>query len=96
MVSKYELMMIIDPSIGQDEINKSLEGFKELLVANSWEILNENVWWEKKLAYKINKSENWFYVLIELNLDGWKIKEISKTVNLDRNIWRYMFVKQGS
>jgi len=35
MVSKYELMMIIDPSIGQDEINKSLEGFKELLVANS-------------------------------------------------------------
>lgn len=96
MVSKYELMMIIDPNAGQEEIDKSLENFKELLVSNSWEILNENIWWEKKLAYKINRSEKGYYVLLELNLDGEKIKEISKTVNLDRNIWRYMFVKQGS
>lgn len=96
MVSKYELMIILDSNIWEEERTKSIDNLKELLVANTGEILNEDIWWDKKLAYKINKSENWFYVLLQLNLDGTKIKEINKTINLDRNIWRYMFVKQES
>jgi small subunit ribosomal protein S6 len=94
MVSKYELMIILNSNIWEEERTKSLESLKELLVANAWEIVSEDIWWDKKLAYKINKSETGFYVLFQLNLDGSKIKEINKTVNLDRNIVRYMFVKQ--
>jgi small subunit ribosomal protein S6 len=96
MVSKYELMVILDSNIWEDERIKSIESLKELLIANTWEVISEDIWWERKLAYKINKSDKWFYILLQLNLDGSKIKEINKTMNLDRNIWRYMFVKQES
>jgi small subunit ribosomal protein S6 len=53
----------------------------------------EDVWWDKKLAYKINGSERGFYVLFNLELDWKLIKDLSKSINLDRNIWRYMFTK---
>jgi small subunit ribosomal protein S6 len=46
------------------------------------------------MAYKINKSDIWFYILYELNMDWKKIKDLSKTINLNKNIWRYMFVKK--
>lgn len=95
-MKKYELMLIIDPTISEDDRNKSIESLKALLENNSSKVTKEDIWWEKKLAYKINKSENWFYVLFELDLDGSKIKDISKDINLDRNIWRYMFVNLES
>jgi small subunit ribosomal protein S6 len=53
----------------------------------------EDVWWDKKLAYKINASDKGFYVLFNLELDWKLIKSLSKSINLDRNIWRYMFTK---
>jgi small subunit ribosomal protein S6 len=46
------------------------------------------------MAYKINKSDRWFYVLYELDMDGKQIKDLSKTINLNKSIWRYMFVKK--
>jgi small subunit ribosomal protein S6 len=45
------------------------------------------------MAYKINKSDTGFYILYELDMDGTSIKDISKNINLETNIWRYMFVK---
>ncbi len=94
-MTNYELMLIVDPSISEDDRNASIDNVKTLLEAN-WKIVKEDIWGEKKLAYKINKSEKWFYVLFELELNGLKIKEISSSINLDKNIWRYMFVKKDS
>jgi small subunit ribosomal protein S6 len=58
------------------------------------QIEKEDIWWDKKLAYKINKSDRWFYVLLDLQLDWKLIKDLSKSINLDKNIWRYMFTKK--
>lgn len=94
-MTNYELMLIVDPSISEDDRNISINGVKALLEANG-KIIKEDTIGEKKLAYKINKSEVWFYVLFELELNGLKIKEINSSVNLDDNVWRYMFVKKDS
>ena len=50
--------------------------------------------WEKKLAYKINRSNTGFYVLFDLELDGKSIVTMTKTMNLDKNLFRFMFVKK--
>jgi small subunit ribosomal protein S6 len=46
------------------------------------------------MAYKINNSAKGFYALYTLELDGKEIKNITKEVNLNKNIWRHMFVLQ--
>ncbi|PZM82336.1 30S ribosomal protein S6 [Candidatus Gracilibacteria bacterium] len=93
---KYELMLILNSSISEEERNSSLEELKKLLTENEVKIEKEDIWGDKKLAYKINKSDRGFYVVLSLDMDGKLIKELSKTINLDKNIIRYMFAKLES
>jgi len=95
-MAKYELMVIIDPSLSEEDRNASIDNLKSILDKYSAKITKEDVWGDKKLAYKINKSETGYYILFELDLDWTKIKDISKETNLDRNIWRYMYTRQES
>ena len=90
---KYEFMIIVDPTLSEEERNTKIDALKTILDTAGAKIINEDVWGDKKLAYKINKQERAFYVLYTLELDWTKIKEISTQINLNRSIWRYMFVK---
>lgn len=93
-MANYELMTIVNPTISEDERNASIADLKELFKANSVIIEKEDVWGDKKMAYKINKADRAFYILFDLNMDGKLIKDLSKSINLNKNIWRYMFVKK--
>lgn len=93
-MANYELMLIINPSISEDDRNSSLNNLKKLFEENSVKVEKEDVWWEKKLAYKINNSNTGFYVLFDLELNGKVILPITKSMNLDKNIYRHMFVKK--
>jgi len=92
-MTKYEFMIIVDPTISEDERETKIKALKATLKKAKAKIINEDVWGDKKLAYKINKQDRAYYILYTLELDGTKIKEISPEINLNRSIWRYMFVK---
>ncbi len=95
-MNKYELMLILDPKLSDDEKTSTLDTIKKTITDNAGSIEKEDVWWEKKLAYKINKSDVWFYVLLQIELEGSKLKELTNTINLLKKVWRNMFVKQDS
>ncbi len=93
-MAKYEMMLIIDPSLSEEDKTSNLNELKELFKTNSVTIEKEDIWWDKKLAYKINKSDRWYYVLYDLEMDGKLIKDLSKNINLNKSIFRYIFVKK--
>ncbi len=95
-MANYEFMLIVDPRLSEEDRNKSIENLKVVFEKYEAKIENEDVWGDKKMAYKINKSETGYYILYKLDLDWTKIKDISKELNLDRNLMRYMFVKQDA
>lgn len=92
-MAKYELMLILNPSISEEERNNSLNNLKKSFEEASVKIEKEDIWWDKKMAYKINSSDKGFYVLFNLELDWKVIINLTKLMNLDLNIWRHMFVK---
>ncbi|MDD5769510.1 MAG: 30S ribosomal protein S6 [Candidatus Gracilibacteria bacterium] len=92
-MAKYELMLILNPSISEEERNNSLNNLKKSFEEASVKIEKEDIWGDKKMAYKINSSDKGFYVLFNLELDGKVIINLTKLMNLDLNIWRHMFVK---
>jgi small subunit ribosomal protein S6 len=91
-MAQYELMMILSPTAGQEQLDASIAAVKNALSEAGATIEKEDVWGEKKMAYKIKNSSKGYYILYTLELDGTKIKDISKLFNLDGTIWRYMFV----
>ncbi|RKW24448.1 30S ribosomal protein S6 [Candidatus Gracilibacteria bacterium] len=95
-MNKYELMLILNSSISEEDRNHSLEELRNLLTKNEVKIEKEDIWGDRKLAYKINKSDRGFYVLFSLEMNGKLIKELSKSINLNKAIIRYMFAKLES
>lgn len=95
-MTQYEFMFIVDPSLREEENSKLMEEVKETLSAHGAKITKEDVWWVKKLAYRINKSAEGFYSLFDLELDWKAIKKLSRDLNLQKSIWRYIFVKKES
>jgi len=95
-MANYEMMIIINPSLSEEERNTSIESLKAVLAKNSVTIDKEDVWGEKKMAYKIGKHSKGFYILLDLSFDWKAIKDISKEINLNEGLLRYMFVKKES
>lgn len=92
-MAKYELMLILNPTLSNEDRDSSLNALKTSLEQVGAKIEKEDVWWDKKLAYKINSSTRGFYVLYTMELDGKNIVNLTRSMNLDLNIWRHMFVK---
>lgn len=95
-MNKYELMVIIDPTLSEKDRDEVIASLKKEITSRSGKITGENVWWEKKFAYKINKSDVGYYILFDIEISGDSLKEITGSINLNKNIWRSMFVRKDS
>ena len=92
-MTQYECMFIINPSIGEKEIQAAITLIKEN-IEKAGKIVKEDLWGEKKMAYKIKGSSKGYYGLLDVEIDGKEIKTMNNIFNLNGNIWRYMFVKK--
>ena len=95
-MANYELMFIIDPSLSEEDKTSRIDNFKSILEKFSAKVEKEEIIGEKKLAYKINKSITGFYIILDLEMNWEEIKNISREINLEKTIWRYMFTKKES
>jgi len=93
-MAKYELMLILNPNITEAERNNSLENIKKALEESGAKIEKEDIWWDRKMAYKIDSFDRGFYVLVNLEMDWKFIANLTKLINLDLNVLRHMFVKK--
>jgi small subunit ribosomal protein S6 len=90
---KYELMMIIDPTLSDADRKTLLGEIKDELTHQNAKIVVTDEWGVKNLAYKINKSATGYYVLYTIESMGAGFFEITKSFNLKKTIWRHMFVR---
>lgn len=93
-MANYELMLIIDSKLTEEERTESINELKASFEKFSVKVEKEDVWGDKKLAYKINKTDRGFYILYDLELDGKIIKPLSESINLNRPVVRYMFTRK--
>lgn len=90
---KYELMLILNPELGDAGAAALLTEVKAELTAVGTTIDKEDIWGVKDLAYKINNSKTGYYVLFNLSLEKGDFFAVTKNFNLKKDIWRNMFVR---
>lgn len=90
---KYELMMIVDPTISDDDRKSLLKEVTAELTAHKAKILTDDQWGVKHMAYKISGSATGYYVLYTIESEGQGFFELTKSFNLKKTIWRHMFVR---
>jgi small subunit ribosomal protein S6 len=89
-------MVIINPDIGQEEINKQLGEIKEMLIFSKGEkpeIFFEDIWGLRDLAYHIKKHDRGFYAVYDFLMDPSLVQELDTNLKLETAILRHMIVK---
>ena len=92
-MNQYETVFILTPVLSDVQMKEAVEKFKGILTAEGAEIINEENWGMKKLAYQIEKKSTGFYQLLEFKADANVIEKLELNFRRDERVIRYITVK---
>ena len=90
---QYETVFILTPVLSDEQMKEAVEKFKGILADENSEIINEESWGLKKLAYPIDKKSTGFYQLIEFKAEPATIAKLEVNFRRDERVLRYLTVK---
>ena len=91
-MNQYETVFILTPVLSDVQMKEAVEKFKGILTAEGAEIVNEENWGMRKLAYPIRKKNTGFYYLIEFNAEGSVIADLEVAYKRDERLLRFLTV----
>ena len=65
MLNHYETVFIVTPVLSEAQVKEAVEKFKALVIENGGQMVNEENWGLRKLAYPIQKKSTGFYQLLQ-------------------------------
>ena len=92
-MNQYETVFILTPVLSDEQMKEAVAKFKKVLTDKGAEILNEETWGLKKMAYAIQKKSTGFYCLLEFKAEPQVIDVLETAFSRDEKVIRYMTVK---
>ena len=89
----YEVMYIVDPETDGDKVAKLNEAVGKLIEKEGGEIVRMDDIGLKTMAYPIQKKEEGYYVLFEINGTGQEILELERRMRVNDMIMRFITVR---
>ena len=94
-MSKYELCVVLNAKIEDEERAAELEKIKGLVTRFGGAITGVDEWGKKKLAYEVQKMKEGFYYFIAFESEDSNCpNEVEDNVRLMEQVVRYLVVKQ--
>ena len=91
--TSYEMMLIVDPTLGDDRTREVIEELKTQIQSLGGAMTFEDFWGSRYLSYKIKKYDKGFYVVLNFNLPPTKLLELSNDLRLNQSIVRFITLK---
>lgn len=88
-MKEYELTVLLHPDLEVD-IDTPLAKLRDIITKNGGEIIKEDNWGKKKLAYKINREDFAVYVYMDVKLPSDAPLKISNVLNITDEVLRYL------
>jgi small subunit ribosomal protein S6 len=92
MLKSYETVFIATPVLSEEQLKEAVSKFRKILTDSGAEIVFENNWGLRKLAYPILKKNTGFYYLIEFKASGEIISKLELEYKRDERILRFLTV----
>ena len=93
MINNYETVFIETPVLSEAQMKEAVEKFLGILKNGGAEIVHQEDWGLKKLAYPIQKKSTGFYYLIEFKAEGELIQKLEIEYRRDERIIRFLTFK---
>ncbi|MDR1667423.1 MAG: 30S ribosomal protein S6 [Bacteroidales bacterium] len=90
MLNHYETVFIATPVLSDAQMKETVQKFKNLIVSEGGEMVSEEDWGLRKLAYPIQKKSTGFYYLIDFKAEGAFVKKMETEYRRDERIIRFL------
>jgi len=90
MLNHYETVIILTPLLSDEQMKDAVAKFKKFMLDNNVQIVHEDNWGLKKLAYPIANKNNGFYNLTEFKAPGDFIQKLEVEYKRDERILRFL------
>ncbi len=92
MLNQYETVFIATPVLSEAQMKEAVAKYTELIRTNGGEVVYEEDWGLKQLAYPIQHKTSGFYYLIEFKASPEFIATLETQYRRDERVIRYLTV----
>jgi small subunit ribosomal protein S6 len=89
-IKNYETIFILTPLLNEAQMQETVAKFREVLKENGADIIHEENWGLRKLAYPINKKSTGFYILVEFTGTGNIVDVLELAYRRDERVVRFL------
>ena len=93
-MNQYETVFILTPVLSDAQMKEAVDKFTGHLKEQGAEIVNEENWGLRKLAYPIQKKTTGFYQLIEFKANPEVIATLEVNFRRDERVIRFLTFRQ--
>ena len=92
MKKNYETVFILTPVLSDIQMKDAVLRFIKVITDNNGEVINEEHWGLKKLAYPIQHKNTGFYHLLEFKAEPSLISKLEIELRRDEKVMRFLTV----
>ncbi len=89
----YEAMFLLHPDLSTENRESTVEKFSNIIKNDGGQIVNIDQWPLRKLAYKVQKQTQGYYVVMDFGAPGSAIEELTRNFRLDEGVMKFMTTK---
>lgn len=90
----YELFYLISATIPETGLDTVSTAITALITEQGGNIIKQENWGRKKLAYPINNERNGYYLLVQFDMESGALKELERKLKLATTMLRYIVVER--
>ncbi|TAN41130.1 MAG: 30S ribosomal protein S6 [Nitrospirae bacterium] len=91
----YENVVILNPSLSEEELKAALDKIGDLVKNNGGEVLKIDNWGKRKLSYELNKQKMGHYIMFIMKTPPLAIKKIENYFKVYDPVIKFMVIKLG-
>ena len=92
----YENLVIVKPTLTEEETKASIAAIEEVLTSNGAEIVARDEMGTKKLAYPIAKNERGYFHVVYYTMAPAAIAEVERRFRINEDLLRFVTIKYDS
>ncbi len=92
MKNSYETVFILTPVLSEAQMKDTVQKLKKILTDQGADMVNEENWGLKKLAYPIQHKTTGFYHLFEYNSEPGAMEALEVECRRDEKVMRFLTV----
>ena len=90
----YETLYLLHPDLNDEEREALSLKFQQIITDDKGEIVKIDPWPLKKLAYRVQKQIQGWYVVMEYAAPGSTIQELTRNMRLDERVMKFVTIKK--